>query len=90
MKGNHECTWVRLPYERWPQWWKDAGFKDPVCPLRLSLYGHPMSGKYWENHFTEKLESAGYEKMMGWEYRFVHRRLKFVLSVYVNDFKLAG
>ena len=41
-------TWVRLPYEQWPQEWKDAGYHDPVCPLILPLYGHPDSGGYWD------------------------------------------
>ena len=49
-----------------------------------------MSGKYWENHFTEKVLSAGFRKMMGWECLFVHDRLKLILSVYVDDFKLVG
>jgi len=35
-------TWVRLPRERWPPAWKSM--VDPVCPLRLSLYGHADSG----------------------------------------------
>ena len=35
-------TWVRLPRNRWPKEWKDM--KDPVCPLRLALYGHRRMG----------------------------------------------
>ena len=49
-----------------------------------------MSGKYWGNHFTEKVISAGFRKMMGWECLFVHDELKLILSVYVDDFKLVG
>ena len=49
-----------------------------------------MGGEYWENRFTEKLLSRGFEKMMGWERLFVHRKLQLVLLVYVDDFKLAG
>ena len=62
----------------------------PCCQLRLSLYGHPMSGKYWENHFTEKLFSTGFEPIAWWECLFFHRQLKLILSVYVDDFKLVG
>ena len=40
-------TWVRLPRNRWPKEWK--GMKDPVCPLRLALYGHPDSGGFGNN-----------------------------------------
>ena len=44
-------TWVRLPRNRWPKEWN--GTKDPVCPLRLALYGHPDSGGIWEQHCTK-------------------------------------
>ena len=49
-----------------------------------------MSGKYWENHFTEKLKSVGFESIPGWECLFAHQSLKLILSVYVDDFKLVG
>lgn len=49
-----------------------------------------MSGKYWENHFTEKLLQCGFRKMMGWECLFVHDDLQLILSVHVDDFKLVG
>ena len=25
-------TYVRLPRNRWPKWWVDKGYKDPVVP----------------------------------------------------------
>ena len=35
-------TWVPFPRGQWPkEWWH---LTDPVCPLRLALYGHPDSG----------------------------------------------
>ena len=37
-------TWVRLRRERWPAGWDQID--DPVCPLILSLYGHPDSGGF--------------------------------------------
>ena len=37
-------TWVALPPEEWPPEW--AGMTNPVCPLVLSLYGHPDSGGF--------------------------------------------
>ena len=49
-----------------------------------------MSGKYWGNHFTEKLLSTGFEPIAGWECLFFNRKLKLILSVYVDDFKLVG
>ena len=35
-------TWISLPPHRRPKSW--AGIQDPVCPLELNLYGHPLAG----------------------------------------------
>ena len=43
-----------------------------------------------ENHFTEKLLKCHFEQIPGWECLFFHRRLKLILSVYVDDFKPVG
>lgn len=90
MNGAYETTWVELPEERQPPEWEKADTVRPCCPLRLSLYGHPISAKYWENHFAEKLLSCGFRKMIGWDCVFVHDRLQVIPSVYVYDFKLVG
>ena len=47
MKGSYIVTWVEVPRSQWRHEWVKAGMTRPVCQLRLSLYGHPMSGKYW-------------------------------------------
>ena len=57
--GGDTPTWVRLPPERRPPSWK--GFKDPVCPLILALYGHPGAGGYWEKHCHAHLVSVGFK-----------------------------
>eukprot|EP00959_Pyramimonas_sp_CCMP1952_P127317 2662941-Pyramimonas_sp.AAC.1 len=41
-------TWIFLPRDECPPVWKDA--RNPVGPLILSLYGHPVSGGFWEQH----------------------------------------
>ena len=46
MKGPYIVTWVEIPRSQWRPEWVKAGMTRPVCQLRLSLYGHPMSGKY--------------------------------------------
>jgi hypothetical protein len=81
-------TWVRLPPERWPKAW--AGFKDPVCPLVLALYGHPDSGGYWEQHCNNHLSSIGFEPVKEWRSCFFHPKLQLFLTVYVDDFKMSG
>ena len=81
-------TWVRIPRERAPPEWRK--YKDPVCPLRLALYGHPDSGTYWEQHCEKHLFSQGFERIENWRSCFWHPKLKLFLVVYVDDFKMAG
>ena len=57
----------------------------PTCPLRA-----PLSGSFWEQHCHTALSKVGFEALEGWECVFVHRKLGLFLSVYVDDFKLAG
>ncbi|MDE0839722.1 MAG: hypothetical protein OSB41_11810, partial [Kiritimatiellae bacterium] len=81
-------TYVRLPYEVWPSHFH--GIKDPVCPLRLALYGHVNSGAYWENHCDARLQLAGFQPIPEWRSGYFHEDLKLFLTVYVDDFKLSG
>ncbi len=55
-------TFIRLPKQWWPAEW--ARFKDPCCRLRLSLYGHPLSGLYWFRHLEARLVKLGYVLLM--------------------------
>ena len=48
-------TYISLPKAWWPQSWIDAGYTDPVCPLRLALYGHPLSGDLWHDKLDKVL-----------------------------------
>ena len=83
-------TWVRLPRNRWPKEWN--GMKDPVCPLRLTLYGHPDSGGIWEQHCTKQLGTVAWVAVLPeiWQSIFYHAELNLLLVVYVDDFKTAG
>ena len=84
------ATWVRLPRNRWPKSW--TNYRDPVCPLRLALYGHPDSGGIWEKHCTKQLKSIGWVPVLPdiWQSIFYHPELDLLLVVYVDDFKMAG
>ena len=84
------ATWVRLPRNRWPKAW--TNYRDPVCPLRLALYGHPDSGGLWEKHCTKQLRSIGWVPVLPdmWQSIFYHPELDLLLVVYVDDFKMAG
>ena len=83
-------TYVRLPRNRWPKWWVDKGYKDPVVPLILALYGHPDSGGYWEKHCISVLKPLGWEPVPTWPSVFWNPKRKALLVVYVDDFALAA
>eukprot|EP00959_Pyramimonas_sp_CCMP1952_P279503 5843513-Pyramimonas_sp.AAC.1 len=51
-------TWLFLPRDEWPPAWKDM--RNPVCPLILSLYGHPASGGHREQHCEGHVISKGF------------------------------
>ena len=81
-------TWISLPKILRPASW--AGYKDPVCILKLALYGHPDAGGYWERHCDEHLTSVGYVPVPDWRSTYWHPDLKLLLMVYVDDFKMSG
>ena len=54
------------------------------------MYGHPLAGLYWERHCTQALTDLGFEKVKGWECLYEHPEERLFLSVYVDDFKMAG
>ena len=58
-----ECPdiWIRLPKHKWPTTWSSV--KDPVVPLELNLYGHPLAGLLWERQFEKVLLEHGWEKV---------------------------
>ena len=63
--------------------------EDPVVPRGRNLYGHPLAGLLWERQFEKILMKHGWEKIPNWECLFVHREKGLILSVYVDDIKLA-
>jgi hypothetical protein len=83
-------TFVRLPRDRWPQWWIDQGYTDPVCPMELSLYGHPESGYYWEEHCDKHLQAQGFTSVEEWPGTYWHEEHRCMLIVYVDDFLMSG
>ena len=84
-------TWISLPKVLRPQEWDS--YQDPVCLLKLALYGHPDAGGYWELHCHEHLTSVGFAFVPDWCSTYWHPKLKRLLSdgvQYVDDFQLAG
>ena len=81
-------TWISLPKILRPASW--AEYYEPVCILRLALYGHPDAGGYWESHCEEHLTSVGFVPVPDWRSTYWHPELKLLLMVYVDDFKMSG
>ena len=60
----------------------------PTC--LLAPYGHPDAGGYWEQHCEKILLKEGFTPIPNWPSCFFHPKLKLMLCVYVDDFKMAG
>ena len=82
-------TWVHLPRDKWPKSWHSK-YNRPVVRLRLNLYGHPLAGLFWEQHCSKAILKCGFEAVTGWECLYKHNKEQLFLSVYVDDFKMAG
>ena len=82
-------TYVSLPRDKWkPEW--HGKYTRPVVRLRLNLYGHPLAGLFWERFCTKAILDCGFERVKSWECLFKHTEKQLFLSVYVDDFKMAG
>ena len=95
--GAEEPIYARIPKEHWPaEWYYDPEtefnprFTDPVCPLKLALYGHQKPGKWWEGHMHAHLIDGGWRRIDEWNSCYWHDELKCFMVVYVDDFKIAG
>ena len=62
----------------------------PVCKLRLNLYGHPLAGLFWEKSCQKIILDTGFVNIPGWECLYENKAKQLFLSVYVDDFKMAG
>jgi hypothetical protein len=65
-----------------------------VCPVVLmgaALCGHPDSVSFWEDKCNKEVCEVGYQSFGSeWPSVFYHKELKLLLTIYVDDFKLAG
>jgi hypothetical protein len=84
-----EETRVSMPKDRWPKAWIGK-YHNPVVRLHLNLYGHPLAGLYWEKHCKSAILKCGFRPVTGWECLYENPTEQLYLSVYVDDFKMAG
>ena len=77
-------TWVCLPPEARPEAWN--GMKWPVVQLKKTLYGHHVSGTYWEQHCDRIVREAGWVPLPPeWPSCYFHKELEMFLIIYVDD-----
>jgi hypothetical protein len=81
--------WCMLPRHRWPKEW-EGKYERPVVRQLYNLYGHPRAGHYWEQHVHKCALIEGFKPVPGWECLYIHPEDQVLMSVYVDDFKLAG
>ena len=90
MKGPR--TFIRLPKAWWPADWVGR-FRDPVCELKLALYGHPHAGDFWYDKLESELKRLTFVTVEGWPSVFVlypdeTHTIAFV--IYVDDLVMTG
>jgi hypothetical protein len=63
----------------------------PVVIMTAALYGHPDSVSFWQDHCNERVGKVNFHGFGSeWPSVFYHAELRLLLTVYVDDFKLAG
>ena len=85
-KGVPTC--VYLPKDQWPK--EGSGMKGTVCPLVPALYGHPDAGTRWGKRCDTQLQQGGFVRIPSRPGRYMHTTLRAVLSMCVDDIKLAA
>ena len=99
-----EYTLVLMPNELWLPSWKAKFGEAARLAVRLqkSLYGHPMAGKWWQNHLSSCLVSLGGIELQEHPSNFIFRwnpsehggevnqEFVLLLNVYVDDLTLSG
>ena len=83
------ATWIILPPDQRPPEWQEQ-YYTPVVRLTLNIHGHQTAALAWEKHCESAIPKCGFHRIKGWECLYAHREEKLFLSVYVDDFKLAG
>ena len=90
--GNE--TWVLIPWELWLPSWRQLYPAETrlVVQLRKSLYGHPESGRRWQNHLWEQLRKIGGRESPAYPSTWIFGTgpQTLVLNVYVDDLTLSG
>ena len=94
-----EQTWLILPFELWllDEWKAKYHSNEKICvELRRSLYGHPMAGKWWQDHLHQRLLAIGAQEIPMFPSNCLFiceldgNQYTLLLNVYVDDLSLCG
>ena len=88
LKSKYQ-TWITLPPELRPRWWRER-FVKPVVLLVKALYGHPDAGGLWEAHLKGFISELGGREVAEFPGNFWFKESGLLLSTYVDDLTLAG
>ena len=88
LKSKYQ-TWITLPPELRPRWWRER-FVKPVVLLVKALYGHPDAGGLWEAHLKGFISELGGREVAEFPGNFWSKESGLLLSTYVDDLTLAG
>ena len=88
LKSKHQ-TWIELPPELRPKWWREK-FARPVVLLLRALYGHPDAGGLWEQHLARIIKGLGGREISEFPGNYWFPNRKLLLSTYVDDLTLSG
>lgn len=82
-------TWITFLKHRWPKSWFGK-YKHPVVRQIKNIYGHKLGGLIWEICCEEAIYVCGFVRVIGFECLYKHVLKGLFLTVYVDDFKMAG
>ena len=88
LKSKYQ-TWITLPPELRPRWWRER-FVKPVVLLVKALCGHPDAGGLWEAHLKGFISELGGREVAEFPGNFWFKESGLLLSTYVDDLTLAG
>ena len=90
LKLDENDTWVRIPTYRWPKWWFERKYRDPVCPLNLGILGHPSAEEYKERKCKEALLKCGFHQIKRWTALYKNGTTNLLCAIDIDEIKMAG
>ena len=85
LKDKEELRAHKMAVKQW------NFMRNPMAILLMALYGNPDSVTMWEVMCDLGVKAVGFLAVGAeWPSVYYHKELKLLLTIYVDDFKLAG